>query len=374
MHNNPPPTLPPPPKNPKGPSHQHRQEKRQERQLELAVRAIRARREAEQTLGFVAPELAHVGLPLRRSKGLAYTRRDHHLTLRLVGDPAYGLPFGQDRLVIFFLCTAFQAADCPADNRIFLRFCKDLLELFGIPVNGNEMKLLKERILRVCNTTFTVEEDDKAQGRLYVRYTRLVEEFYLTSLHDQPRNQHLGWGNYFELTPRFAKWARAHSMPFDFETIIALKEHPAAQDLYLLESRRSYQLWRMGQEETRIPVMGRGGLREQLASTIKDEWRFRAYLARWHQLVLSKWVECKNELSSDGKCLIVRPGQAVAGNAKLALREVVCGTEEWKQRRPKGAKPLPFEKSPEEAAAEEMAWIYRKYNDAPDEELVPSDS
>ena len=140
--------------------------------------------------------------------------------------------------------------------------------------------------------------------------------------------------------------------------MIALKEDPAALDLYLLQARKSYLLLKQGKAECRIPLLpprtegekgsaasrapvatGRAGeekryvpgtpscLKEQLGTATEDEWKFKQQLRGWQELVSEKWVGCPNELSEDGRYLILRPARALEPNAKMALRAIVRSTD-----------------------------------------------
>jgi hypothetical protein len=71
-----------------------------------AVVPIRDRRETgTQELSFGARPFILCGLPIRRLPAgtLTYTRRNGRFFLEIVGHPEFGVPFGQDRLVLLWL-------------------------------------------------------------------------------------------------------------------------------------------------------------------------------------------------------------------------------------------------------------------------------
>jgi reverse transcriptase-like protein len=60
-----------------------------------------------QNLGFASRPFVLCGLPIKRSPrgALMHERRNGHFLLQVTGDPQYGVPWGQDRLVPIFLAT-----------------------------------------------------------------------------------------------------------------------------------------------------------------------------------------------------------------------------------------------------------------------------
>jgi hypothetical protein len=63
--------------------------------------------QACQTLCFSSRRFVLCGLPVRRlpQEQLLYERRNGRFVLHVTGHPAFGVPFGQDRLVPIFLAT-----------------------------------------------------------------------------------------------------------------------------------------------------------------------------------------------------------------------------------------------------------------------------
>jgi hypothetical protein len=75
------------------------------REIEKAekIELVRRRRdEHNQDVSFGARPFILCGLPIRRlpPETLKYTRRNGRFFLKIVGHPDYGVPFGQDRLVL----------------------------------------------------------------------------------------------------------------------------------------------------------------------------------------------------------------------------------------------------------------------------------
>jgi hypothetical protein len=102
-----------------------------ERRLE-AVILVRENRQAHtQELSFGARPFILCGLPIRRLPAgtRAYTRRNGRFFLEIVGHPEYGIPFGQDRLVLLWLATEAVRTRSPIvrfESASQIRFCCSL--------------------------------------------------------------------------------------------------------------------------------------------------------------------------------------------------------------------------------------------------------
>ena len=77
------------------------------RRAEAIACARLKRQEANQNLGFASRPFVLCGLPVKKPKTgqLLHERRNGQFLLQVTGYPAYGLPWGQDRLVPIFLAT-----------------------------------------------------------------------------------------------------------------------------------------------------------------------------------------------------------------------------------------------------------------------------
>src|SRR5690606_31163440 len=108
-----------------------------QRQLERIdlIRADPERRGAR--LGFTSRPFVLCGLPLRRPprSQVMYERRNGKFTLQLVGHPEFGLPFGNDRLLLLFLATLAVRGQ---SQILRFRSGAQLLEMFGMQKGGKE--------------------------------------------------------------------------------------------------------------------------------------------------------------------------------------------------------------------------------------------
>ena len=78
--------------------------KQQLRRAEALACVRLKRQEANQNLGFASRPFVLCGLPIKKPAAgqLLHERRNGQFLLQVTGHPAYGLPWGQDRLVPIF--------------------------------------------------------------------------------------------------------------------------------------------------------------------------------------------------------------------------------------------------------------------------------
>lgn len=287
------------------------------------VRAIDAFDQDFQEIGFAVRDFVLCGLPYKRPEKTVHERRNGSFTLRVVADPTYGLPFGQDRLIPLWLATAFQAAGKPENNIIRFRCGSDILRAFQIPVSGIERIRLMERFRRTFGATYFGRDERDNHIRTFLESYRLIRRLRLNfgegNEKKKSKKQHLLWDNAIELDPLFADDLRRESVPIDMDAVRALKETPAALDLYMWQAWRSYRLMRRKHEPVEIPVFGEEGLLAQLGSEVEEPYKARQLLRRWQELVKFVWPGCPNELSEDASVLRVYAGMAVNPGARLEL-------------------------------------------------------
>lgn len=280
----------------------------------------------ELSLGYCAREFVLCGLPYKPTKQKEFVRRNGNQRLKVYGDPEFGIPFGQDRLIPVWLASAFQASGKPDNDRIYFRSASDILRAFDIPINGHEMQILRERLQRVFGATYQAGlKEETPEGLVWVerRYQLITEvRLWFRPQKSKGSNQYtLGsiWQNYIQLDPYFAQDLREHSLPIDLDTVRALKRSPAVLDLYAWQAWRSYRLHKDKQTEARIPVFGPNGLWLQFGSQTQSMNKAKEMLRGWQKKLREYWPQCPNELTSNAEWLIVRPAVAVHQGAKMTL-------------------------------------------------------
>jgi hypothetical protein len=293
---------------------------REKNRVDRRMQAIEGRKFDEQDLGYCAREFVLCGLPYRPQTALKHERTNGTFTLKVVGDPDFGLPFGQDRLIPIWLATAFQEMGRPEDNIIRFRSASDVLRAFHIPPDGHERRMLRARLERIFGATYFVRDNSGKKGDVVKESYRLIRRLRLWFDIDTHPNRYTLWQNFIELSSEFANDLRKASVPIDLQTVRGLKESPGALDLYAWQAWRSFRLAaRKKPSEVDVPVFGEGGLLAQLGTATEDPWKARQLLRRWQESILQHWPECPNTLSPDATTLTVRPAVAVNPRNPISL-------------------------------------------------------
>jgi hypothetical protein len=312
---------------------------RRVRLIEDLCAASEARERGTQTLHYAPRDFVLVGLPYRAPKSPGvYERRNGKFRLRIIADPELGVPRGQDRIVILWLASAYRAQGCPEDRTIVFRSAGDILRCYGVESSGRTYVRLRERIERICATTFMVWDDTpgsglsrpvRAQARVrgdgdgVLRFGsyRLVEQAHLWFQRRARLNQHTLWQNTITLTPEFARDVKDNAVPIDLDTVSALKTYHAALDLYVWQCYRSWRLAYERRHSIRVAFRGPAGLIAQLGTQCARERQAIQLIRESHDMVLTVWPQCPNTLTDEG--IIVRPAEAIRGGAKLVLPGVM---------------------------------------------------
>jgi hypothetical protein len=269
---------------------------------------VDARAFFEQSLAYQVKEFLLCGLPYQQPKELKFERRNGNFTCKLTGDPDAGLPYGQDRLLILWMATAFQKLGCPEDNTIRFRSASDIARAFyhrgqERPPTGQERIRIKERFKRLFYTTYFFE--DKRTRYFDGESFRLIRRARLWFNGEEP-NAHWLWQNLIVLSTEFADLIRKGSIPIDMETVRGLKESPATLDLYIWLSWRTYKL----KDEAGVPLFGPTGLFAQLGTATTDPYKAKQQLKAWLRAVSHFWPQCPAKLSDDGQYLLLHPPKA----------------------------------------------------------------
>ena len=131
------------------------------------IELVRRRREEnDQDISFGARPFILCGLPIRRlpPEALRYSRRNGRFFLEIVGHPDYGVPFGQDRLVLLWLATAAVRQQSPV-----VRFgsAAEILVELGMPTNGSHYRRLQDAFRRVfASTIFFGTKEELREGEV----------------------------------------------------------------------------------------------------------------------------------------------------------------------------------------------------------------
>jgi hypothetical protein len=274
-----------------------------ERRIEKVESIRRARTEGVQDLSFGARPFILCGLPIRRlpSGTLTYTRRNGRFYLEVVGHPQYGVPFGQDRLVLLWLATSAVRQQNPVVR--FESGAQILIE-WGLPLNGKHYQRLGDAFKRVFGSTVFFGTKDERRGS-EVGSAGRTHFFFFDHMRLWFRDEELGQGsegNTVTLSQTFWEELRNHPIPVDTEVIRMLAHNPGCLDLYTWLSWRCFKA--KGLE--RVPLFGPQGLMNQLGvQEYARERKFRERLNVWLKLIGLYWPECPAMLAKNGSFLVL---------------------------------------------------------------------
>jgi hypothetical protein len=280
-----------------------------ERRLEAAIPVRENRQAHTQELSFGARPFILCGLPIRRlpAETRAYTRRNGRFFLEIVGHPEYGIPFGQDRLVLLWLATEAVRTRSP-----IVRFesASQILTDWGLTTGGEYYRRLVSSFRRVFGSTiFFGTQPDRGRSQVWdCRRIHFVDHVRLWFQHDSDTDGRRR-ENLVTLSVPFWEELRNHPIPVDTAVVRALANNPGCLDLYTWLTWRCYQ----AREVERIPLFGALGLASQFGvQEYARERKFRERLRTWLELIRLYWPECTAMITVDGRFLEVENAVAVA--------------------------------------------------------------
>jgi hypothetical protein len=269
---------------------------------------------ADQDVAFGARPFILCGLPIRPlpQGTTSYRRQNGRFCLEIVGHPEWGVPFGQDRLVLLYLATQavrFQTRE------VWFRSGGELLIEWGMPTNGTHYKRLFDAFRRVFGSTifFGTSEERKTQEVWQCSRVHFFDSMKLW-LTDTGKKTGL-YDNIVTLSHQFWRELQEHPIPVDAEVVRLLARNPGCLDLY------TWLTWRCHQAKgpDRVPLFGPRGLGNQLGvQSFARERKFRERINGWLKLVRLYWPECPAAVSSNGAFLEVNRASAILPRAAQA--------------------------------------------------------
>jgi hypothetical protein len=267
------------------------------------IQLVRLKREeGKQNLGFTSRPFVLCGLPIRRppARQLMFERRNGHFVLQITGHPDYGLPFGQDRIVLIFLATL---AVRQQSQTIRFESGSEILDTFGMHKGGKEYRRLVSAFERIFGATIFFGTDNRlGQARVVhmARFAFLREAHIWYSCRADPEAPREDVENVIVLSDEFYREILGHPIPADLEAVKVLSGAPAVLDLFMWLSYRCF----VSKGEELVPLFGKYGLATQLGSVeYSRPRRFRAMLEQWLGVIRALWPECPARITADGQTM-----------------------------------------------------------------------
>ncbi len=271
------------------------------------IELVRSNRETRrQSLAFTSRPFILCGLPVRKPPAdqLLFERRNGNFRLQITGHPEFGLPFGQDRLVLIFLATL---AVQQKSQVVRVRSADEMLDTFGMAKGGKEYRRIVAAFERIFGATmfFSTEMSHSTASvvhRSRFNFLREAEIWYSKSPSGATGE------NLITLSDEFYTEVTAHPIPTDLEAVKVLAAAPALLDIFMWLGYRCF----VSKGPEAIPLFGPYGLTQQLGCIeYSRPSRFRAMLDQWLRTIRTLWPECPANISKDGKTLKIDRRHAI---------------------------------------------------------------
>jgi hypothetical protein len=242
--------------------------------------------------------------------------------LQITGHPSFGLPWGQDRLILIYLATL---AVQQQSQTIRFRNASEMLETFALHKGGREYRRLVSAFERIFGATIFFGANNLLPKAKVIQRTRLsffreAQIWYSRDPTQCPADQQ--FQNVVVLSDEFYEEISQHPIPTDLEAVKALSDSPAVLDLFMWLSYRCF----IAKREESIPLFGPFGLAAQIGSAeYARPRRFRENLEKWLDTVRLLWPKCPARISADGQSLRIECGVAVLPNQNLNASSPVGG-------------------------------------------------
>ncbi|MGH9400803.1 MAG: replication protein RepA [Terriglobia bacterium] len=282
--------------------------RRRLKRLEAIARLHEPRRSLKTERAFSARPFVLCGIPIRRPPNhtLEYSRQNGKFRLRVIGHPDYGLPFGQDRLLLIWIASMATWQK----NRV-IRFCSaaTILDTFSLPKDGRYYKRLIAGFERIFYSTFYFASDERnAEAVVITRASfRFVKDLRLWYVKESLSDNEPGpqrRENIIVLSEEFWAEIQEHPIPVDLNVVRALADSPGNLDLYV------WLVWRCWTAKTAvsIPLFGGEGLISQLGISERLRERdFRRQIVQWLKAIHQLWPHCPATTGGAGDSLVIRP-------------------------------------------------------------------
>ncbi|HDT5864693.1 RepA [Aeromonas hydrophila] len=174
--------------------------------------------------GYIAHFLAQATLPHTDPKTNFFKRGTGKLTLSIIANPEYGMPYGGlSRLLLAWMCTEAVRTDSPELS--LGRSQAEFLQKLDLHNDGRYIARVRDQSLRLVHSTISVNSID---GR--VRNILITEEAFV--FWNVCNAEQRGWESSITLSSDFFKRLISAPVPIRMEALQALKKSPLAMDIY----------------------------------------------------------------------------------------------------------------------------------------------
>jgi len=219
------------------------------------------REEGDQFLAYNVRPFIMAPLPYKKYNGLVFEKRNGKFFLNIQaginddGSCRSSVPYGQDRLIANYVITKCKQQ---GKREIVFEAAREYFDLFNIPADGTQYKILIDRIKRLFYATYYWGFGDDGEESLNrFHFFDKADLWYHKKNVD---NKNLpGFGNKILLSHSFYNEIKNHAIPIEIKVLAELKQSPIAVDLYSWAVYRAYQLAEKKQGKLTLPLWGENG-------------------------------------------------------------------------------------------------------------------
>ncbi|RPW08439.1 replication protein RepA [Pseudomonas aeruginosa] len=260
--------------------------------------------------GYIAHFLAQATLPHTDPKTNHFKRGTGKLSLSIVANPDYGVPYGGlPRLLLAWMCT--EAVRTGSPDLSLGRSQAAFLQSLDLHNDGRYIARVRDQSLRLVHSMITVGGADG--DALHVRNILIAEEaFVFWSSRDTVRRG--AWESSITLSTDFFKRLISAPVPLKMEALRALIKSPLAMDIYTWLVYRMFTLnvgaSKGGKRLVHVPWTG---LMMQFgsgyANTPKGLANFKTNFRLRLNEALLFYPEARNHIEETKDCLILTPAR-----------------------------------------------------------------
>ena len=236
-------------------------------------------------------------MPVKRPPAgrLVHRRHNGRFFLEIAAHPDYGLPYGQDRLVLIWVATL---AIRQQSRIVRFNSAARMFEEFDLPLDGPHYRRMMEGFRRIFTSTIFFGAADGQPDTIESARVHFFDSLDLWFSRVDPRAEQ---ENVVTLSDAFWCELRQHPIPIQRDAVRAFAASPGCLDLYLWLRWRTFRL----HTTHVVPLIGRQGLADQLGfDEYARERDLRRMLDRWLSRIRLVWPECPCRLSGIGLALV----------------------------------------------------------------------
>jgi len=239
-------------------------------------------------------------LPVRKPETeLSFWRRSNLLSeMEIRCDPRFGVPHGQDRLVLLWIATLALQQN---SRHVLLGSAYRLLHVFGLPPDGRNYQRLADRFNRLLHSQFTFQFRDRVKPVVQEPVTYSIASHWRLWF-DTSRSEAVE--NSITLSPEFWKHLQTDAVPVPILLVDGLSDSPANLDfsLWLLAHAVRVRSGRF----MKIPLSGPVGVGRHLGIEGYDQDRdLRKRIRTWLTRAKACWGDCPAIISADGTHILL---------------------------------------------------------------------